>query len=816
MDSFLAVLFIEASKMRTLSLTAFLSYFLFGLTGILLGNNVVAESHSAKAVDEITVTARKREESLQSVPISVTAFSADDIKNRDIGNLERLADQTPGLSFGTTGSIVGRRAVIRGMSQTTRVGDETNVASFVDGVYIPGFSGAEFFGFDSLERVEVIKGPQSAIYGRNSFAGAINYVTKKPTDDFEYGGQLTLGESDREGINGFISGPAFDEAILLRLDAGHNKSGGTNKNSTDGNALGSTETEFARISAAWDVSDKLNIDWKLSWQEDDVNSVPLTIVADDDPNRVGKKLSFASSPFEFFAGGGDQIGRLYKGAITDTSDIYTIDSRAYAGKRESIRSALTINYGFDGFDFISVTGFQDREAASLGDFNTCRVDIRAAVCDTVDPNAIGTFIGGPLADSPKIINVLTGRIEDRDELSQDLRLQSTGEGPLNWTAGIYYSTEDFDDLSHRLSDQTLTNIDGTNIYALASTVPLIDSTTIVSNDFSSIYGSIDYDLDEQWSTSIEARYTREEKSANQTGNNFPSATPPTGLQEKTFRFFTPRLILNYNPNDEVLVYGSVAKGVKSGGFNPGSVTLSTYDEEENWTYELGSKFTLLDGRARLNSSIYYVDWTDQQITSTDPDNTRLPITINVAKTEIKGFEIEGFWSATDWLDFNAGATFIDAEYTEGNTVGIELLVDCENLPIPCDVVLPGLGISGTSGNVAGRKVIGTPETTYNVGAEVSFPVAANAWEFVGRLDYAWLDKIFIDEANSGWIPSRETVNLRVGLRNDNWGVDAFCNNLTDDDTPLFAVPPRDILGVPHFGVVNRDGRLCGLQVSYRN
>ena len=766
-------------------------------------------------IEEVTVTARRREENLQSVPISVSAFSEEDLRVRDVYNLERLADQTPGLSFGTAGSVVNRRAIIRGMSQQTRVGDETNVATFIDGVYTPGFSGAEFFVSDSLERVEVLKGPQSALYGRNSFAGAINYVTAKPDYELSYGGQTTVGQDDRRGISGYLSGPVIDDTLALRLDAGFNRTGGTLENSVDGDPLGSTDTSFARIGARWDATERLRVGLSLSWQEDDSNPTPITIVADDDPRRVGTKMIFTFSPFEFAAGGGGPIGRLYQGAIRNTSDRYWVDRRSYAGDREIYRTALTVEYDFDGFQLISTTGYQKREVDTLSDFNTCRQDVRAAVCDTVSPTAIGTFFGGPLAGSPLIGGVLTGTVEDRDEFSQDLRLQSTGDGPLAWSAGLYYSTEDFRDQSQRLSDIDLVAPSGT-IYAVADPRPLIDSSTDITNDFYSAYGSIGYDLSEMWNVSLEGRYTREEKEANQTTNNFPDNRPPTGKEDEDFTFFTPRAILNFTPTDDLLVYTSVAKGVKSGGFNPGSVTMPVYDDETNWTYELGTKYTFLDGRARVNAAVYYIDWDDQQVTAIDPDNSQLPITTNVAETEIKGGELEFFYTPLDWLQLNLGAAYTDAEYKKGTSTSIEFLTDCENLTIPCDLFIPGSNMFVTSGDLSGQNVIGTPEKTFNGGAQVTWPIFAGRWDFTGRVDYSWQDKIYIDEANSGYIPSRETVNLRLGIRNDDWSFDGFCNNLTDDDTPVFALPPRDILGVPHYAVVNREERSCGLQVAYRN
>lgn len=786
---------------------------LAGLTGGLLGALacLLPVGTATAETEEITVTARKRSENLQAVPVAISAFTSADLEVRDVVNLEKLADQTPGLSFATAGSLVNRRAVIRGMSQQTRVGDETNVATFVDGVYVPGFSGAEFFGFDSLERIEVIKGPQSALYGRNSFAGAINYVTAKPRYESVAGARATFGGGERRGLTGYAGGAVIDDVLAVRVDAGTNDSGGSHTNTADGKPLGSAETEFVRLGLRADPLENLTLNLSLSWQQDDVNPVPATLIADDDPRRVGRRGLV--SPFEGAAGGGGPIGRLYSGSLRVTSDSYNIDPRSYAGDRRIRRATFDFTLDLGGMSLVGQTAYQDRNVETLGDFNTCRSDIRAAVCNTVSPTAVGTFFGGPLANSPAIVSVLTGGIEDRKEASQDLRLQSAADGPVRWLAGIYVSRERFNDATHRLSDGTLTNADASIIYALADPQPLLDSRTLISNRFYSLYAGVDIDFSEAWTLSIEARDTREKKSADQVANVFPSNQPPTGFQERTFDFFTPRVILNWAPSDAMLWYLSAAKGVKSGGFNPGSVQFPTFDQEENWTYELGSKLTLQDGRLRLNSAVYFIDWDDQQITGTDPDNIRLPITQNVAKTEIKGLEVEALYRPRDWLQANFGLSLIDGKYKEGESASIQFLTDCSALPIPCDALFGTTPI--TSGSVAGRRVIGTPRSTVNAGLQLNLPMGSDGWEFIGRLDYSLQGKVYIDEANAGYLPNRETVNLRAGMQNDKIALTGFCNNLTDDDTPVFALPPRDILGVPHYYVINRNGRLCGAQFSLR-
>jgi len=264
----------------------------------------------------------------------------------------------------------------------------------------------------------------------------------------------------------------------------------------------------------------------------------------------------------------------------------------------------------------------------------------------------------------------------------------------------------------------------------------------------------------------------------------------------------------------LLSYASVAKGEKSGGFNPGAEPeRATYEPEKNWTTEVGAKYTFWEDRALLNAAVYHVDWTDQQITAVAADG-RTPITANVAETEINGFELEGSVNPLDWLQLNAGYSSLSAKYTEGIADSVANLVDCDALGVPCDKDL-GFNLA-TGGDISGKKVVGTPSKTVNLGAQLRFPIFSGRWDFVSRMDYSWQDRQYIDEANVGYIPARTTVDLGLVVEDEQLSFQGYCNNLTDDNTPVFALPPRDILGVPHFFVVNRQGRMCGLQATYKN
>jgi len=757
-------------------------------------------------LEEIVVTSRKREESLQSVPISISAFNADQIIERNILDLKGLTNQTPAMDFQTTGALTANRVTIRGMSQLTRGLDEVNVASFIDGVYTPGFSGTETFNADALERIEVVKGPQSALYGRNSFAGAINYITKKPSYENEFGGRLTAGTDDRRGIYGYFSAPLVADSLALRLDAAHNETGSTFDNSINGKKLGSVESKYARLGLLWDVTESFEALLSVTVQNDFQTASPVTQITDDDPRRVGT-LIFCN-PYQAGAGGGNCLGQLFDGEIKDVADSFSADPNAYGGDRDTFRGSLNLQWDFNSFSLVSLTGYQQRKLTTLSDFNTCRPERRSAICDTIDPDGFGTYYNGPLLNAPLIANTLVGFREDRDEFSQDLRIQSRNEDWLSWSAGMYFSNEDFTDVSTRMSDTDLTTSSGA-IVAIAG--PLMDdSTTLINNKFYSLYGSLGFDFLSSWNFSMEGRYTREEKSANQTENNFPDNKPPTGYQAKDFTFFTPRFILSWTPADDLLVYASAAKGVKSGGFNPGAEPeRSTYEPEKNWTYELGSKYTFWGGRAIMSGAVYFIDWTDQQVVGRSAVDSTVSLITNVAETEIKGFEIDGTYLLLDWLTWNIGYAFNDAEYKKGNVSTMFGFSDCAEIGLDCN------GPLGTSsGDISGKTVIGQSRHALVTGLGLNIPVGNSDWAVTGRADYSYRSKQYIDEANVGYIGDRNNLNLRAGVRNANWTIEGYCNNATGDDTPTYALPPRDLFGVPHYFVVNRNDRMCGMQFSY--
>lgn len=784
----------------------------------------IGAAAASPGLDEVVVTARGDEEVLHSVPLSLSAFTEQDMWDRGIETLEDLAAFTPSLDFVSTGNIGGTRPVIRGLSQQTRVGDEPNVATFIDGVYTPGFSGTTQL-FDALARVEVVRGPQNAAYGRNSFAGAINYISNKPSAEFDAGVRSTLATDNKRSLSGFVSGPLVGSALTARIDAALRDTGGTYRNELDGEALANRRTDFARLGLRVHVGD-IVFDGTVMHTKDDISPPARSIIDEFDPRVVGKPGG-RGSPFERgfvdFAGqpAGTRIGRRVQGKIDDVADIFSFDPHS-ASERVNTLFALKFDWHIgERFSLVSNSGYQHREVDSLS-------DVDASADGTVYLDGRGGVIGEPV-----FVQGVTGSREDRDEISTDLRLEFDGYGRLDWMIGGYFSREEFADMRVRSGSPALQRQTGTcseEIFGpgLSSCIVdyalpelLVASRTGYDNQYAAIYGRIELGLKDSLTLSLEARNTWEKKSADNSVADLPSNSVPRGnLGTRSFDYLTPRFNLAYRATESILLYAMASKGVKSGGFNGDAVRDEdiAYFPESNWTYELGGKFALWNGRGRFNVAGYYIDWKNQQVTVAQEGSTT-PIVGNIAASTITGLEAEIVVAATDFLTFDIGYSFSDAKYEDAMLQSQSGWVDCTAIgTIEC---VPELDSDGdpigelvSSGRADGNQLVNASRHHFNFGAEYRRPLGIRRWDVFVRGDVGYRSRRYVDPLNIGWVPSRSTVDLRLGMRNDRWTAEGFCENLFDDDTPAMAFSPRDFLGVPHHFVTNRTGRICGLTAGF--
>lgn len=760
---------------KTTALLAVLGAYLATPIDLAAAQAAATAESDDQTFDTIVVTARSRTETVLEAPISITAITGEQLEQRQITSMSDLAAMTPGLQFQQAASATSSRPLIRGMTQLGRSsGDVANVGVFVDGVYSPGMSGIDM-SFVGLERVEVVRGPQSAAYGRNTFAGAINYITRRPSNDVEYGGSVTVGENLMGGITLYGSAPLVEDVLAVRLDAALNDSGGYFTNQVNGERLNRNVGSIVRLGVNFTPTQNISMYGSLSWSQDEASPSPLIVIPDSSPRRVGKPAGTARTP--------NQIGRRVAGEITDYSETFSFDDLAHS-ERESTRAMLVTDLDIGAFTLSARTGYEQREVSTLVD---------------LDQTPNGTLLSGVWRQTA------SGDIEDRWEFSQDFRLQPRNSGDFNWVVGAYYSYENNDRADVRFASPAF----GTTAPAPVNGRALVDYGELIRNEFYSAYASVDYHFAEYFTITAEGRYTWERKRATVLENNYGSDAGTLGDYTNNFEYFSPRVILEYQPSSTLNFYISAAQGTKSGGANPEASLASEqeYDPESNWTYELGAKASFLNNTLQVAASLYHIDWTDQQIlvfaTGVTPATS---ITGNIGESKVDGFEIGARWRPLSWLAIDASYNYNDARYENAVTSSFAGFVDCADLPrLEC--------IGGvTTGRLDGNAMQFTPEHQGTLGIELTVP-AFTGWEWYARTDVTADSRRYVDAGNVGWVPGSEQVRLRFGIQSDTLRFMGFCNNLFEDTTPVTAFESRDFLGTPHYYVRAREGRMCGVTVG---
>jgi iron complex outermembrane receptor protein len=428
------------------------------------------------AVDEVVVTARKRAENLQDVPISISAFSEDQLAKAAIRDVKDLADFTSNMTFNS--SEDGRLAIptIRGMGMIDTRGFDNNVSVFLDGAFVSGRS-AQNLGMLDLERVEVVKGPQSALYGRNSFAGAINYVTKKPGDEFEGKVEASYGEDDLYQIIGAVSGPIVEGKVAGRLAFDYDHDGGTYENiAPGGDGLGGHENKSVSGTLRFTPNDMSDIVLTAAYSEEDIDQLPLSF----SPNNCGELDAGPSTPPYDVGVPYYQCGEV-QGAGTDK---LSFSPDAYSAQGDSFRFGLNMEFDVNDYTITSITSYTEQD--SHGNMDLDRSDGGAGhyayvtLADAIagDSIAPGALVGGrmgyhptagppiifadvtnnpftPLGPPPApgsfpfpyvdaVINpfaadaYLSSQTLDQDYISQEVRIESNVEERFRWSAGAFY------------------------------------------------------------------------------------------------------------------------------------------------------------------------------------------------------------------------------------------------------------------------------------------------------------------------------------------------------------------------------------------
>lgn len=692
---------------------------------------LAAGAAPAAQIEEVVVTARKTEERLQDVPIAISAFTSEALEEtaaRDVFDLTRL---TPGFSFervnryGVQGGV--SRPVIRGMSNIL---GEGNASVFVDGILYSDSILA--FPFDIVERIEVIKGPQAAVFGRATFSGAINLVTKRGTNEPEGKVSVRAAEFDDYEANLLLRGPVIQDRLFYMLHGRYYSFGGMYRNSLDGRDIGGEES--------------YNFNGSLEYQSEGAFSAVLSAGLsqdDDDHAAITLQDRFHNNCYLNVA------RQYYCGEVVEQGgaalDIVGLEGTEGVD-RESLRASAQLIWDFDDFSVISNSGLFNTET-EYGYDSTYQG--ATAIAQTTVPNAPGYV--RTAGDPVRTGTVMRNEVTDRTEWSTELRVNGGKEARVRWSGGVYYYQSRRDLEQRHFRPNPATGI-------VAATIDSGESRV----DNWAVFGSLGADLTENLEGTVELRYAEDE-----IGNL--KTSPNRVLIEQKFDTWSPRFTLSYRFAPEIMLYANVAKGNKPGVINadprfPPEIQFA--DEESSWNYEIGTKNTLLDGRLGLNVAVYYIDWDDQQLTTAftfpPPGGGTMSYITNAGKSRVRGLEVELNWALSDNFTAGLNYAYTDAQFVE--------LFDPEALQLFGD------------GDLEGYRLPGVPENQANVYGRYSFIPAAGYEGFL-RADVSYTSKKYDQVFNLAHTGDATVVNLTAGLSTERWDVSLFVRNLTDERAP---------------------------------
>jgi iron complex outermembrane recepter protein len=693
---------------------------------------------SAQAVlEEVVVTAQKRAESLQDVPLTIAAFGESELQDSGFDSISDLTQMSPSMQFGNFGPV--SFVTMRGIgNENTTAGGDPGVAIHLDGVYLGRPVGSLFSVFDT-ERVEILRGPQGTLYGRNATGGSINLITRKPEKEFSGEVDVTYGDYDWVRVRGGVNLPVND-AIQARIVAFKDDRDGYTKNSV----VNGTEANDADD---WGFRGHLNIDIG-----DNASLLLSGVIVESDGvgtkaelreafpgSTTGQNIAgppgFAFHPMGPFSG--IPASNNYVDPATGMVVVNDLEPHRVAKDltesqdNEFLMLSATLEWEFENFAFKSITGYVETSFESHSDEDQSSLDLLELVL-----------------------------IEDAEQFSQELQLLSTGDGPLQWILGLYYFNEE-------ATRESLFFRGRYDVFASQFGVPAgFEFGGDVESESIAGFGQATYNVTDRINVTAGLRYTRDEKDGVNRGFQFAGA-PYADTLGDSWNEFTYRLALDWAINDEIMVFASYSTGYKSGGINQtAAISLGAlnalYDPEFVDAYELGIKSTLLGGRLQLNSSLYRNEYDDLQFQIFGPAG---PEAFNAEGATVQGWEVELKAAVFESLTIDATLGLTDSEFD--------------------DQIIDGIQIGG-------NQVQRTPDLTYSLGL-------TNEWQLkeMGRLRlrvaYAFTDDMYYTPLNreagfanlGGSELAEDYDNLNARLfwfsPNEKWTVEAFVTNLTDED-----------------------------------
>ena len=762
----------------------------------------VAQDNSL-VIEEILVTAQKREQSLQDVGIAVTAFTSEEMDELRVDEATSLTEFVPNLAYADATGGALPNFVLRGVgSNDFNANVSSPVAVHIDEVYQAKSFQISTALFD-IARVEVLKGPQGTLFGRNATGGAINFFTNRPTEEFEAGFGLGYGRFETLTADGYISGP-LSENVQGRLSFYVANSGeGQYDDDISGGTHGKIDQIGYRLQLQYAPTDRLSLLFNLHGGVDESEQLEFDWIGPFTPASVAA-FNAAPNPGAAQAAlvlcnpfvAGTQNGAT-PGCVTFTtvitsqgeSDPFRIRSGNFGSEvdNDNIGGSIRVDYDFDTVTLTSISAFESFDRLQF-------------------ENNTGDFA---LAD--------VSWHNDIDQFTQELRLTSNNTEGFTWLGGLFYERDEL------LTVNTLRAFDNAFFQHLLRAAglppPLVAQGAYQSADFDqdttafAAFFNSSYDFNDRWRLNFGLRYSSEETEFDGNNSTSPAAFVPAlvGRQQRLpagalvlaerqdeidDSNVSYRLVLDYIPNDDWLIYGGISTGFKSGGFNggfvPSSDLITNFDPEELISYEVGFKSTLADGSVRFNGSAFYYDYTDLQANTIEVDTVTggfRTLLVNASDATVTGAEFDLWWRAAEGLDFRAGIGWLDHEYDDFQTA---------------------------VGDFSGNEAPLSSDLSFAGTARYEWPISQNRNAMVMlnanyRSDYFMeLDNAPISEQEGYWL-----VNARAAITDSEgrWEVALWGKNLGDEVYRLYT---NDISAVG--GIVIRgfgSQRTWGGEFTYR-
>ena len=822
---------------------AFLSPFM-AVVIALPGSFALLLSNEAQAFEELIVTARQREEVLQDVPASITAFREQEIERIGVQRAEDFVNLTPGVALVNTVEVGDSQLNIRGLNGA-RDG-ETNFAYIIDGVL---YTNPSAFNreYSDLAQIEVLKGPQGALYGRSAAAGAVIVTTKKPGDELDGEVEVSFAENSTYTLQATVSGPIVEDTLSGRLSFDYRDTDGNLENIfLNDDVVNDYESYTFGGRLLWNPTEATTVDTKFRYAEVDAASIAFN-------------ASFALPLFVTFTGNPD----FFEDA-NDHNFVFApnVDPQ---NEQETTEFSIKVDHEMDWGTLTAWTLYSDQEqffnadgtsgafAFYFGD-QAC-IDSTAAQqgFPVQSPTNIGPTPTDPATlyppYSPTSCDGYQYQERNQEDISLQVQITSPGDQRLRWQAGAYWL-----DIEREVGVAQLRD-DGTNTFPNSFVNQFTDALVLDTFDTSviAVFGNVNYDLNDDVELSLALRYDREDRDVTNgvptpsqgglstrinycatlpSGGCFLNGTPLAGTplnpafitdfttgavqdsipkRSEDFNQLQPKLSATWDINDEWTLFGSWGIGFKSGGFNniggtetiqlflidPAAAAMADidlvappeiFDKETTSAFELGFKSTLADGRVDLNGAVFYTDVDDMQFFEffVGPFGL-LRVVENIDEVTLQGIELSAAAEVSDNFTISAGFSAIDSE-------------------IDANSIRP---------NTVGNEAPSVPEWTANLAAEYVTPLPfGNDLNFVGRFEYSYIGDTWFHTVQDDVVPatlffflvpgleadfSRSQVDgyglgkLRLGVEGENWRVVAFANNLFDEEYLA------EVITAPEFG-----------------